>query len=84
MKPNDIYINTADRFNDLDEIPRTVIIRDIKGDKVTFSVPMDEQPRIGEGIIEFEPSTFTVNRAAFEMVCKPWSPLPCGIGRTNQ
>ena len=81
MNTNDIYINTTQQFNDLDDIQMTVIIRDVKENEVTFSVPMDEQPRIGEGIIEFEPSTFTVNRTVFEMICNPWKPLSCGIGK---
>lgn len=65
MKVNDIYKNTSPLFDaPADDFSRYCIVREVCGETVKFSVAADEQPQLTEGIIKFNPSTFTTSRAA--------------------
>ena len=82
MKPYDIY-KISDEHTHLlgkygiDEAHSFCVIRGFRGDKVIFSIPQDEQPRINEGIILFESSSYLMNRSDFEKNFS-YYPLICG------
>ena len=64
MKVNEIYRCPALHFPE-GPLYEMAVIRKFDENSVTFSVAADEQPRLTEGVIRFNLSTFTLSRPAF-------------------